>query len=205
MKILCEPQGMMGANCYMFSSDKTAILIDPSALTSELSDFLHANREKQLFIIATHRHCDHIAAIPAIKEQFGGSVCISAEDACGLASMEDSLGSYLGIFHAAISPDIILKEGDVTLGDITLKVLKTPGHTEGSICIITPDALFSGDTLFHLSIGRTDFPSGSLQLMQQSLTKLFALKTDYTVYPGHGETTTLFYEQIHNPYYIREF
>ncbi len=205
MKIFSEPQGMMGANCYMLRSAETAVVIDPSALTETLKEFLRENRERQLFIIATHRHCDHIAAIPAIKEQFGGSVCVSAEDACGLMSQNESLGSYLGIFHSSVVPDITLNEGDVTLGDITFKVLKTPGHTEGSICLIIDNAIISGDTLFHLSIGRTDFPSGNPRTMQESLKRLFALEEDYIVYPGHGEPTSLFYERNHNPYYIREF
>ncbi len=205
MKIFVEPQGMMGANCYMLSSDRTAVIIDPSAITKALQGFLSDNRSKELYIVATHRHCDHIAAICDIKEQYGGSVAVSEKDACGLLSTTDSLGSYFGITHRAVTPDIFLRDGEIILGDISFTVLETPGHTEGSVCLICENALFSGDTLFYMSIGRTDFPGGSLADMQRSLKRLFSLSRDYTVYPGHGEATSLYFEQLNNPYYIREF
>ncbi len=205
MNITSEPQGMMGANCYMLKSDKTAVVIDPSAMTKTLISFLKDNSDKELYIVATHRHCDHIAAICEIKKQYGGVVCISPKDACGLMNMTDSLGSYLGISHSAVSPDMLLGEGDILLGDISFKVLETPGHTEGSVCLITGNVMFSGDTLFYMSIGRTDFPGGSFADMQRSLLKLFSLSEDYIVYPGHGEKTTLYFEHQNNPYYIREF
>jgi glyoxylase-like metal-dependent hydrolase (beta-lactamase superfamily II) len=205
MKIFAEPQSMMGANCYMLSSDKTAVVIDPSAVTEALTAFLRENSEKALYIVATHRHCDHIAAVADLKKQFGGTVAVSAADACGLMNTTDSLGTYLGIQHSAVAPDMLLEEGDVLLGDIAFQVLNTPGHTAGSICLITEDALISGDTLFYLSIGRTDFPSGNAADMQRSLARLFSLDRDYTVYPGHGEATSLFFERQNNPYFIREF
>ncbi len=205
MKIAVQAQGMLGANCYMLSSDKTVVIIDPSSLTTMLKSFLDEHNDKELYIVATHRHCDHIAAIAKIKASYGGQVAISEKDACGLLSDNDSLGAMLGISSPPISPDIILTEGEIELGNISFSVLETPGHTEGSLCLITENAIFSGDTLFYLSIGRTDFPSGSMSDMQRSLKRLFSLGKDYAVYPGHGEQTSLHFERQNNPYYIREF
>jgi len=205
MKISTEEQGRLGANCYMLSSDKTTVCIDPSELSKNLLSFLEGNSGKELFIVATHRHYDHVAAIAEIKERFGGKIAVSKADACGIENDTDSLGTYFGMRHKTASPDIFLSEGEIVLGDISFRVLETPGHTEGSICLITENVIFSGDTLFCMSIGRTDFPSGSMADMQRSLKKLFSLPGDYTVYPGHGESTTLYFEKQNNPYYFREF
>ncbi|MBQ8550204.1 MAG: MBL fold metallo-hydrolase [Clostridia bacterium] len=205
MKISVQAQGVMGANCYMIESENTALIIDPSAHTPMLKSFIEGAKGKEIFIIATHRHCDHVAAIAELKEEYSIPVAVSEADACGLQSTADSLGDYFGIRHKAVSPDILLTAGQTTLGDLPVTVIFTPGHTEGSICLLIDNILISGDTLFCLSIGRTDFPTGSMTAMQQSLARLFCLPDDCVVYPGHGEATTIGFEKQNNPYYFREF
>ena len=162
--------------------------------------------KKEIFILATHRHCDHVAGIADVRDLCGGKVVVSASDECGLKSTAQSLGDLLGIKHRTCSADILVNDGDtVQMGDFTVGVLLTPGHTCGSVCYLLDDVIFSGDTLFCESIGRTDFPTGSPSEMQASLLRLFSLEEDYTVYPGHGEATSLGYEEQNNPYYYREF
>lgn len=202
MKIRVEEQGQIGACCYMFCSEKAAVIIDPAMLSPTLNNFITDNKGKEFYILVTHRHFDHVAGVCDVKNACGGQVVISALDECGLMSTRDSMGARFGIDHKLTSADILVNDGDkLTLGDITLTVMLTPGHTEGSVCYIADDCIFSGDTLFFGSIGRTDFPTGDMEEMQCSLSRLFELSGDYTVYPGHGEPTTLRFEEKNNPFY----
>lgn len=202
MKIKCEEQGHLGACCYMVQSEKAALIIDPFKLTFSVKEFIDDNREKEIYILATHRHFDHVAGIPAVKDYGGGKTVISAADECGLLSTADSMGERFHISYPTAPADILVNDGDILrAGELEIKVLCTPGHTVGSVCFIIDDVIFSGDTLFRLSVGRTDFPTGDFAAMQHSLQKLFSLDGDYTVYPGHGESTTLRFEEQNNPYY----
>ena len=205
MNIITERQGPLGGNCYMLSSQTGAIIIDPSAVTETLENFIRENAGKQMLILATHRHFDHVSAVAATRTLSGAAVAIHPDDACGLESSVDSMGIDFGIYHEPVTPDILLSDGQVlTVGDITVRVIHTPGHTIGSCSFLIENALFSGDTLFCQSVGRTDFPTGDTGALMQSLGRLFALDCDYTVYPGHEQPTTLYYEKSYNPFYYQD-
>lgn len=118
-----------------------------------------------------------------------------------LTSSRKSLAAFSFLSQAPAQADILVQDGDtVTLGNTVFTVLATPGHTPGGVCYIAGDCIFSGDTLFFCSCGRTDFPGGSSREMMDSLQKLAALPGDYTVYPGHDRFSTLNFERQHNPY-----
>ncbi len=202
MEIKREEQGTLGACCYMFCSQNAAIVIDPSVLSPALSEFIKDNDGKEFYILLTHRHFDHVAGVCDVKAACGGKVIISALDECGLLSTTDSMGALFGFYHKTTAADIKVNDGDkLELSDIKIEVMLTPGHTEGSVCYIMGDSIFSGDTLFAGSIGRTDFPTGDMNAMQRSLSRLFSLSGDYKVYCGHGEPTTLRFEEKTNPFY----
>lgn len=118
-----------------------------------------------------------------------------------LTSSRKSLAAFSFLSQAPAQADILVQDGDtVTLGNTVFTVLATPGHTPGGVCYITEHCIFSGDTLFFCSCGRTDFPGGSSREIMDSLQKLAALPGDYTVYPGHDRFSTLNFERQHNPY-----
>ena len=156
----------------------------------------------------THRHFDHLAAANALKKLTRAKIVINELDEGGLYSDLLSLGSMAGGFYNKADPDahadIYVDEGDtVTAADMVFKVLYTPGHSEGGICFLIDNILFSGDTLFKGSIGRTDFPSSNMAEMRQSLDRLCTLPDETIVYPGHGEATTIGYEKSTNMFLKR--
>ena len=138
------------------------------------------------YILLSHGHYDHSDGAPLVVAASGAKVCICAEDE-----------HYLKGYHS----DIQLKDGDVIrLGSTAIRCVHTPGHTEGSVCLLVEDAMFSGDTLFEGSCGRTDLPGGDWATILQSLKRLAGMEKNYAVYPGHGPSTTLDDEKKWNPY-----
>ena len=201
MNIITEPQGNFGAKCYMVSDTDAAVLIDVFKVTDKVRKFIKDNAGKQMLILATHRHFDHVTGIYDARVLSGAAVGIGALDACGLESSEDSLSARFALNQTEFTPDYLLNDGDViNIGSLSIRVIHTPGHTEGSVCFAVANVIFSGDTLFRQSVGRTDLPTGDREAQKESLKKLFALTEDYTVYPGHAEPTTLSYERSYNPY-----
>lgn len=201
MNIITESQGQLGANCYMVSTNDAALLIDVFALTDAVRKFIKDNAGKQMLILATHRHFDHVAGIYDARLLSGAAVAIGRQDRAGLESREESLSSMFSLPQTEFSPDYLLEDGDViNLGSMAIRVMHTPGHTVGSVCYLLENVIFSGDTLFKQSVGRTDLPTGSREEQLRSLGKLFSLNGDYTVYPGHDAPTTLSYERSYNPY-----
>ena len=201
MKVKSASFGNMGNNCYLIIDEKTnkSALVDCTEFSRKMIDFI-GDTDLQ-YILLTHGHFDHIIGAKEVKEKYNCKVAISADDECMLSSSRHSLAAFCGAVQNDVTADIILKDGDViTLGDIEIKVISTPGHTKGSVCFIAEDCLFSGDTLFCCSCGRTDFPGGSVPEMLSSLKKLSSLEGDYRVLPGHEEQSTLDFERTHNPY-----
>lgn len=187
MKIDTIETGMICENCYIVSDDAgIAAVVDPGDESEKILRFLEQNKLECQWILITHGHFDHIGAVADVKQATGARVCIHTADAPQL--------------HFA--PDLLCKEGDeIVVGDITFSVIETPGHTKGGVCYIAGDALFSGDTLFCESIGRTDLAGGDFTVMQQTLRKLRELPyDDLRVFAGHMQPSTLAHERAHNPF-----
>jgi glyoxylase-like metal-dependent hydrolase (beta-lactamase superfamily II) len=153
-------------------------------------------------ILLTHGHFDHMGGAEEARAATGAEIYIHESDAHMLTSSSASLHAAMSIMPFKAVTDYTAVRGDCCIndGDCSFRVLHTPGHTHGSVCYIVDDVIFSGDTLFCCSVGRTDFPGGDSQYMMNSMVRLRSLEGDYKVFPGHGESTTLEYERNNNPY-----
>ena len=204
LKITTFAPGMVYANCYIVKDGQSgdAFVVDPGAYNKRLEAVLKQEGiEKLRYILLTHGHFDHISGVKELKENFGGEIVIHREDAECLYDKSKSLASKFLFPQHDVTADVLVKDGDrLSFGGGEIEVIHTPGHTRGSVCYVTQDIMLSGDTLFRSSIGRTDFPGGSIEEMKESLKRLAALERNYTVYPGHAESTTLEAEKKYNPY-----
>lgn len=197
--------GAMGANCYLYADmeSKSAVIIDPGADGKKIHRWVSEKGLKVDYILLTHGHVDHIGAVDELRVLLGGVlVGIHADDAGMLTDGKKNLSSYVGSNIVLQGADILLQDGqELTIGKEKLKVISTPGHSPGCVCFLSNEGLFSGDTLFAGSIGRTDFPGGSLdQLLKGVKDKLMILPEDTRVFPGHGEETSIGEEKRDNPY-----
>lgn len=201
MKVISEKFGSMDNNCSLIIDEKTnqSALVDCNEFSQKMIDMIGDTDLK--YILLTHGHFDHIIGVKSVKEKYSAQVVISKEDEPMLNSSKLSLAVFCNAPQNNVDADIIVKDGDeIILGEIKIKVMATPGHTSGSVCYIAENCIFSGDTLFYCSCGRTDFPSGSPEQMMSSIQKLKALDGDYKVYTGHNNLTTLDFERKNNPY-----
>lgn len=191
----------MDQNCYLISTDKGAVVIDPGKATDEIKEFAVSNSNKPFAILLTHCHFDHIMGVREIKEISGGKIIVSEKDSKGLIDNDINLTNRFCIDYSPISADVMVKDGQIfAVGDIKVKVMETAGHTPGSLCYFINDWLFSGDTLFRMSVGRTDFVGGDRETQKESLKKIASINGDYEIYAGHGPATRLSYEKLYNPY-----
>ena len=204
LKLTTFAPGMVYANCYIVTDEesKEAFVVDPGVYNKRFEAALRAaGVEKLRYILLTHGHFDHISGVKALKEDFGGDVVIHREDAGCLYDKSKSLASKFFFPQHDVTADVLVDDGQrLPFGEGEIEVIHTPGHTKGSVCYTIEDIMLSGDTLFKSSIGRTDFPGGSFEEIKASLKKLAALEKNYTVYPGHAESTTLEREKKYNPY-----
>lgn len=197
--------GPIQSNCYIVGCEKTreAAVIDPGGDADKILFTLAKDKLRCLYIINTHGHFDHSADNKRLKEVTGAQLLIHPADAPMI--LNQSMGGGMWGLHVDNSPppDRYLGEGDIiTFGDISLKVLHTPGHSPGGISLVTDKMVFVGDTLFAGSIGRTDFPGGDYEgLLRQVRNKIFTLGDDVVVYPGHGPKTTVGRERKTNPFF----
>lgn len=198
MTIYTVPAGVLRANSYIVTENGAdAVLIDCGGAQP-----LASARQKGLNIrsvLLTHGHFDHIAGcaeLQAVGAQIG---CAKAEKS--LLASPANLAAEMGVRIPAFSVDFTFQDGDeLDLCGLKFTVLATPGHTPGGVCFLCGDSLFTGDTLFCESVGRTDFPGGSTAQLRESVKKLLALPGNLTVYPGHDEPTTLEHERMFNPF-----
>ncbi len=200
MKVITRTLGVLSANCYILINDDLAIVIDPGANPELIYPLLIGKR--LLYIIDTHGHYDHIGANNDLKAHYDTKLAIHKDDYEMLVNPELNLSVMVDSQFISVLPDILLSDGDtIEFGDKTLKIIHTPGHTEGSISILVDNILFSGDTLFYHSIGRTDLPGGNFEKLKTSIIeKLYTLDDSTIVYTGHGEPTTIGEEKRFNEF-----
>lgn len=204
MKIHCIPVGGMGANCYITwcENTKEALVVDPGGDAARIADFIAAEGLKVKYIVNTHGHIDHIAANDELRKKTGASLMIHTLESQMLEDSKLNLSAFLGFSQSFKPADRLLSDGDTfEVGDLTFMVIHTPGHTKGGICLISEGVLFTGDTLFSGSVGRSDFPGGNPDILIDSIKqKLLVLPDETRVYPGHMEDTTISREKKNNPY-----
>lgn len=206
MRIHTLQLGELHANCYIAETDPgRCVVFDIGGSSRMLLEYLKMKKLHLSKILLTHGHFDHIGGVEEVRAATGAEVYIHENDAPMLSSAAKSLHSSMSIMPFVPITDYTIIRGDCFINDgsCTFRVLHTPGHSYGSVCYVCDDVIFSGDTLFCCSVGRTDFPGGNTEFMMQSLGKLWELPGDYKVYPGHNESTTLDYERQNNPYMKR--
>ena len=186
-----------GTNCYIVQDEETkeTMVIDPGGDVDKIVEMLNTIHAKVKYILLTHCHGDHIAGVNELRQRVGGKVLIHRLDEEGLKNPDVNLAEYVGLGKVIVQADARLDDGDlIHVGNLEFKILHTPGHTKGGISIYSEEEklLFSGDTLFRGSWGRTDLPTSSFEDIIKSITeKLMVLPEDTIVYPGHGKSTMI--------------
>lgn len=207
MDIKVLTNGVFGSNTYIVSSNNQCVIIDCGNKPKDIMDVIESKKLNAKYIILSHGHADHIFYANQIKEQTSATLCIH----------EDELDLYMnpdvnGFKNYGFSddwtiprPDKLLKDGDeIQLGNETIRIIHTPGHSPGGICILIADSLFTGDTLFQANVGRTDLYGGSWSTLTDSIkNKIYTLNNNVKVYPGHGMDSTIEFERENNPYVSR--
>ena len=199
--------GPFASNCYIVGSEvnQEGMIIDPGDEAKRILDEVKDSGLGIKIIALTHGHIDHVGALKEVKEATGAGVAIHTDD---VAILKDKfLSIFLGVRHKSPPPpDWLLNDGDtISVGELSFKVIYTPGHTQGSICLLGEGVLFSGDTLFNYGVGRSDLPGSGgnhEQLIDTIKKRLLVLDDDIKVYPGHGPETTIGAERRGNPFLI---
>lgn len=201
MKIHTLAVGAYETNCYIVyqDSEKDCVVIDPGYEPETILDAVAKLGKSVAAILLTHGHFDHVGAVEALVQATGCRLWMHERD---YTQRKNPQNDFLYPIHDCDFCEVrFCEEGEhIHAGGLTFSVMETPGHTWGSVCYLCGSAMFSGDTLFAGSWGRTDLPGGDGRTMALSLERLGEIAGDYTVYPGHGGTTTLAYERQTNPY-----
>ncbi len=204
MKITTIPVGPIMANCYILGCEETrkAIVIDPGDEPDRILMALARSKLTVAYILNTHGHFDHVGGNRRMKEVTGAILAIHEEDEPMLSQLSASAASFGLSAENSPMADQYLREGDtINAGNISLKVIHTPGHSRGGVCLYSPGYLFSGDTLFAGSIGRTDLPGGDYDTLIASIkTRLLPLPKETIIYPGHGPESSIEMESRINPF-----
>jgi len=204
MKVIpIGPISAFGTKCYLVINEKNnAVLVDAPDEAEYILNIARKNNCTIKKILLTHGHCDHIGAAAQLQRMTDCEIYIHENDAKKLSDSMGNLSEFFGLMTVERVSDFkSVKDGDkIILDELEFEVIHTPGHTSGSVCYTVEDTMFSGDTLFNLSIGRTDMPDGSMSTLSQSLKKLREINKNYIVYPGHMDKTTLDFERENNPY-----
>ena len=186
----------MGENAYICTDGGEAIICDPGGAADEIIGALENAVPK--YILLTHGHFDHIMAAKELRDRLGAKIVISHEDA-QMTEGDGNCGEDYGVFVAPFTADLFAEEAEIKIGGSTFEVIKTPGHTKGSVCYLSGDVLLSGDTLFEGTIGK--FDGKNAELMKKSVMSLAQLPDNIRVFPGHGDATDIGTEKRQNPYF----
>lgn len=198
--------GVYAANCYIIhTEDGDGLVVDPAGDVDEIVKYLEESSVKVGAIVLTHGHGDHIGGVLELKELLDVPVMVHSDDEDMVKNSALNLSTSMPMGEVNFKPDILLNDGDeIPLGDRVVKVIHTPGHTKGGICILVDGILITGDTLFQGSIGRTDLYGGDFDTLMISIVeKLMILPDDTVVYPGHGGPSTIGVERRNNPFISR--
>jgi len=190
-------------NCYVVSDNTgEGVVIDPGGMASTILEYIREAKLSIKAVLNTHGHCDHIGADDAIRDATEAPLYIHKEDAPMLGDVKLNLSAFMGFRALARPAEHLLSEGDViSFGQSKLEVLHTPGHSKGGVCFVGDGVVFTGDTLFAGSIGRSDFPGGSeVELIGNIKKRLLVLPDDMKVYSGHGPSSEIGWERKCNPY-----
>lgn len=196
-RIKVNAGGFMGINCYIIQDEETkeTMVIDPGGSIGKIEEMLKVIDADVKYILLTHCHGDHMGAASELREKCGGKILIHRFDQEGLRNPSINLSSHIGIGDVSLEEDARVDDGDVLhVGNLQFKIIHTPGHTVGSISLYCEEEkmLFSGDTLFRGSWGRTDLPTSNMEQIMDSITnRLLVLPEDTIVYPGHGKSTII--------------
>ena len=198
--------GMVQTNCYIavHPETKEAVIVDPGDEAARIEDALAQTGAKAKAILLTHGHFDHVTAMEELRRDLGVPVYACEQEQAVLADPDKNLSVQFQGGGLHLKADMLLKDGETfEAAGYTFQMLHTPGHTVGGCCYYLPKEhrLFSGDTLFAGSVGRTDFPTGSMSTLVRSVKeRLLSLPEDTQVYPGHMEATTIGFEKENNPF-----
>lgn len=198
--------GRWEENCYIISYQEKAIVIDPGGNIEQMLDYLNNNSLTVSAVLNTHAHFDHIVCVKDLVEKYNCPFYLHSKD----ERLLKSANFYMNLFEGdekvripSVNFYIDKIESPLVIGNFLIDVLHTPGHTDGSVCFIINQNLFSGDTLFKGKVGRIDLPGANKLKLKESLIKLSTLKEILIVYPGHGEETTIEEELVSNNYFLQ--
>jgi glyoxylase-like metal-dependent hydrolase (beta-lactamase superfamily II) len=197
----CLVVGPLEENAYVIGDEETkeAMVVDPGDESDRIVDFIQEKGLQVIKIVCTHTHFDHIGSVGDIRRATGAEILIHEEDMQVYATAKDQAAFWGYDIDDIPEPDGFLDEGDeIEIGSLKFKVLHTPGHSPGGICLYGEGILFSGDTIFKGSVGRTDFPGGNLEELKKSFRRLLDLPEDTKIYSGHGPETTVGMEKKTN-------
>lgn len=197
LNIKTVPAGIYEANCYILVDEDTkdCVIIDAGGDADKIETALESMSGKPKYVILTHGHFDHVGGVEEICSKYNIPFYISRAD-------EEYMEKDSSVFGTLPKASVYIKEGDtIKLGSYEIKVIETPGHTKGGLCFFVDNKVFTGDTLFQGSVGRTDFPGGDMNEIISSIkNKLLPLGDDVEVYPGHGPSSSIRFEKMRNPY-----
>lgn len=207
MQVITFADYSFGSNTYLVvnEEEKKAVLVDAGVSASQVLKYLEENGLELTAVLLTHGHPDHLLGLNEIVQATGAPAYMHPADAEMVKSIPPLFLSMLGLNNLDLPEEFLpLEDGqELELGGMKFKVLHTPGHSEGSVCFLTDGILFDGDLIFRGSIGRTDFPGGSIQTLLRSVKeKVFTLPSDTRILPGHLDSTVVGWEKRTNPFLI---
>lgn len=207
MKIVKVPSVGYESNCWLIIDEYSGefAIVDPSsspAVIDEKIKELELDAQKFKYALLTHGHFDHIYSVDYVREKYNCQLCIHENDALCLTDSYKNANKLFFNEDLTFNPaDWLISDKDkLSLGELQIKVIHTPGHTEGCVCYLVENALICGDTIFDRSVGRTDLPSGNTKVLYESLRKIKTMDESIRLYPGHGSITTIKEQKQSNPY-----